>query len=121
MHHHAGGFVDDGQVVVLVDDVERDLLGNGPQRRPPRLAEYADALPSPQLQRSLREYVVHQNFFFGDEMLHPRPAYVQMRHQELIEALAGGVIRDRNQDRERFWHSEGSILHAVAGTARPPW
>jgi hypothetical protein len=27
--HHPGGFVDDGQVLVFVDDMERDVFGDG--------------------------------------------------------------------------------------------
>ena len=29
MHHHALGFVDDDQIVILVDDIQRDVLGLG--------------------------------------------------------------------------------------------
>ena len=32
MNHHSGGLVDDGEVVVFVDDVERDIFGDGAQR-----------------------------------------------------------------------------------------
>jgi len=32
MHHHARGLVDDGEVVVFIDDVERNFFGNSAQR-----------------------------------------------------------------------------------------
>ena len=100
MHHHSGSLVDDGQIVVFVDDVERNLFGHGAQRRTLGRAEHGDALAAPQLQRSLRRCIIHQNFLFGDQLLHPRAAYVEMRRQELIETLAGVVRHNGNMDGE---------------------
>src|SRR5450432_565982 len=40
--HHAGGFVDDGEVGVFVDDVERDFFGDGAQGRAFDVAEDFD-------------------------------------------------------------------------------
>ena len=53
MHHHPGGLVDDGEVVVLEDDVERNVFGMGPQRRGVGVAEDGDLLSTLQRQRGL--------------------------------------------------------------------
>ena len=33
VHHHARGFVDDNQVTVFVNNVKRDIFGDGSKRR----------------------------------------------------------------------------------------
>ena len=44
MHHHARGLVDDGEVVVFIDDVERNFFGNSAQRSGVRRAGDRDLL-----------------------------------------------------------------------------
>ncbi len=104
--HHAGGLVDDGQVVVFVDDVEWNFFGDGAQRRALGCAEHGDALVAAQLQRRLGGFVIDQYFLLGDQLLHPGPAHIQMRCQKLVEALAG-VVRF---DGEACW-VEGHGVH----------
>ena len=53
VHHHAGRLVDDGEVVVLVDDIERNIFGHGAQRRRRGIAEDGDGLAAFELQRRL--------------------------------------------------------------------
>ena len=120
MHHHPGGLIDNGEIVVFVDDVERDLFGDGAQRRTLSLAEYANVLAAAQLQRSLRGSIIHQHLLLGDELLHPRPAHmVEPSDQELVEALTGIIRRNRDHNGECFRHSQGSILQLNHGIAAP--
>jgi len=89
--HHSGGLVDDGQIVVFKDDIERDIFGDGAERRALGHAEYGDTLAAAELQRGFGGNVVHENFLLGDERLDAGAADVETGGQELVEALAGGV------------------------------
>ena len=53
MHHHAGGLVDDGEVLVFVDDIERDVLRRGSQRSRMGLAGDEDLFAAAELERGL--------------------------------------------------------------------
>ncbi len=77
MHHHARGLVDDRQVIVLVDDVERNFFWDGAQRwsvwRPgDRDLLVAIALQS---QRRLGRRPVHQHLACLNELLNPGAAH----------------------------------------------
>ena len=70
MNHHARGFVDDRQVVIFIDNIERNLFGNGAQRWSVRRPSNRDLLVTPQSQRRLRRRGVHQHLALRDELLH---------------------------------------------------
>ena len=50
VNHHSRGLVDHGEIVVFVDDVERNVFRDGAQRRRLRVAENRDLLAATQLQ-----------------------------------------------------------------------
>ena len=50
MHHHARRLVDDGQIAVLVNHIERNVFGHGPQRRRLHLADDFDVLAALELE-----------------------------------------------------------------------
>ena len=74
MHHHACGLVDDGEVVVFVNDVERNFFRHGAQRLSVRWPGDRNLLIAFQSQRGFRGGIVHQHFAFRDELLHARAA-----------------------------------------------
>ena len=88
MDHHASGLVDDGQVVVFIDDLQRNVFGHGPQRRPRRRTGYRDLLAATKLQRRPRRSPIHQNLLLGNELLHTGAAHLQLSRQKLIQAFA---------------------------------
>ena len=93
--HHSGRFIDNRQVVVLVNDVERDLLRNGPQLRARDFAQYFYLFSPLQAERRLLRFAVYRDLRLRDELLHPRPADVRnLRNQELVKALARVLRRD---------------------------
>ena len=111
VHHHSGWLVDHGEIVVLINNVERNFFGDGLQWSPPGLAQHADTLPAPQLQRSLGWSIVHQHFAFSDHLLYPRSAdRVKARGEELVQAFAGIVRRNRDQTRRDLQHLLQRIL-----------
>ena len=68
MNAHSSGFVDDEQIVVFVEDVERNGLGFGAQRR--ALTGFdGNAFVAPQLLRGLGGIAVHQNKVSREEFL----------------------------------------------------
>ena len=98
MHHHSRGLVDNRQIVVFIEDVQRNLLCHGAQSRPLRRAENGDALAPPQLERSLRGSIIHRNLVFRDQLLRPSPAHVELCRKQLIQTFAGVVRRDGNKN-----------------------
>src|SRR3984957_10003125 len=95
VHHHAGGLVDDGEVVVFINDVERNVFGDGAEGRALGLAENRDALTAAEFHGRFRGRVVYQNVLVSDDLLDAGTADVEAGGEELIEALSGGVRVDR--------------------------
>ena len=90
--HHSRRLVHHRQVVIFVNNVEGDVLGNRSQRRPLRCAQDGNLLAAAQLQRRLGNRAVDQRLFFAQHLLHPRPADVgNLLSQELVEPLAGSL------------------------------
>src|SRR5580698_4079115 len=105
MHHHSRRLVDHGEIVVFINNIERNLLSNSLKGRPLRLAQHADTFPAAQLQRSLRREVVHQHLASGNHLLHASAADgFKARGEKLIQSLAGVFKRNRNNDGKRFRH-----------------
>ena len=69
VHHHSCGFVDDREVVIFVDDFERNVFWHGTQGRTFSGAQYGNLLVPAKFQRGLGRVVVDQNFLFGNELL----------------------------------------------------
>ena len=70
VNHHSGRLVDHREIVIFINNVERNILGDGLDRSPLRFAQHADPLPATQLQRGLRWKIVDEHFAFGDHLLH---------------------------------------------------
>jgi len=64
--HHACSFVDDGEVVVFIDNVQRNVLRHCPQWRLPYLSQHSDAFSAMQTKRGLGGNVVDQHLLFRD-------------------------------------------------------
>ena len=67
--HHAGGLVDDGEVVVFVDDVERDVFGEGVEGFGARGAFDLDGLAADELLFGLGGLAVDADLAGFDEEL----------------------------------------------------
>src|SRR5215472_5824694 len=95
MHAHAGRFVDDSEVVVLVHDIERYVFGKRLEPRKLHAPSDDNVLVAVQTQRRFGRDAVHQDLALLDQLLHSNPAYVrQLRNQPLVEALSGGIGRN---------------------------
>ena len=70
MNHHAGRLVDDGEVVVFVDDVEWNLFGDGAQRSTLGRTQDGNAFVAPKLERRFGGSTVQENLFIADQFLH---------------------------------------------------
>ena len=102
VYHHAGGLVDNGEVVVLIDDVERNFLRNGAQRRTLRWARDCNPLIALEAQRGFGASVVDEDFAGFDELLNAGAADLgDLRGQVLVETLRGIVGGDGQVERKR--------------------
>src|SRR5207248_11402688 len=77
MHHHACRFVDDGEIVVFIGDVQGNILSNRAQRRTPGGVEYSHVLPATPLDRRICGRRVWHTSIFEDTLLHPRSTRVR--------------------------------------------
>ena len=89
--HHAGGLVDDGEVLVFVEDVEGDVLGDGVERRGLRGAFDLDRFAAVELLFGLGGIAVDADLAGFDEKLDAGAADVGQSLGEVeIEAEIGG-------------------------------
>jgi hypothetical protein len=89
----AGGFVDGDQVVVFVEDVERDVFGfGGGQRRPRDDAEF-EAFAAAQAEAGTKDgFAIEGGVAFADELLETGAAELgELSGKEVVEALVAGV------------------------------
>src|SRR3984957_843810 len=111
MHHHARWLVNDGQIVVLVNDVESDVFGQRAQRWSMWRENHSDLFfaITLQSQRCFRSRIIHPYLALRDELLATRSGNLGVIHfrklggEILIEALSGGIRRRRQ--------SEGEVGH----------
>src|SRR5215472_7356132 len=92
VNHHSRGLVDDGEVIVFVENVERNFLGDSAKRRALGWAEDCDPFATMQFQRRLGLAVIDSDLFFSDQLLDSCPAYIEARSEELVQSLAGVFI-----------------------------
>src|SRR5262249_37723924 len=86
VHHHAGGLVDDGEVVVFIDNVKRNIFGGCAERRWRSGTENFNLLAAAQAQRRLGSFFVNQDHGLFDKLLHAGAAdFGQAADEELIE------------------------------------
>jgi hypothetical protein len=89
--HHAGGLVDDGEVLVFVENFERDVLGDGVERGGLRGAFDLDGLAAAELLFGLGGMTVDADLAGFDEELDAGAADVgECLGEVLVEAEVGG-------------------------------
>jgi hypothetical protein len=98
--HHAGGFVDDGEVFVFVKDVERDVFGDGVKGCGLRGAFDFDGLAAAEFLFGLGRVAVDADLTGFDEELDAGSADVGEGVGEiLVEAeVGGGGVGDERTD-----------------------
>ena len=79
MDHHSRRLVHHRQVLILVQNVERNLLCYSMKRLRMRLALNLDCLATVQLLPGLCGGAIHPHLASLDQQLHPRPAYIGNR------------------------------------------
>jgi hypothetical protein len=96
VNHHAGGLVDDGQVFVLVHDVERDLLRGGAQRRRLGLAEDRDDFAGAYFARGFGGFSCDTNLAVLQQELYAGAADLRhLSHEKQIQAHSFSFFGDR--------------------------
>src|SRR5262245_51289961 len=101
MRDHSGGFVDDNDFLVFVDDVEWNVFGNRVyDRRGGNLASYlfagADAMAG------FDRFAVDCDVAAADRALYSRPARLtEARGEEKVEALVFGLNGNREGEKRR--------------------
>ena len=106
VHHHAGRLIDDGEVVVFVDDVERNIFGHGAQRRRRGVAHDGDGFAAFELERCFRWLAIDQRLLFLQQQLYAGATGVgDLRDEVLVEALASSVSGNGDGD------GEGGVGH----------
>jgi hypothetical protein len=104
VHHQAGGFVDDQQRGVLMDQIQRDILGQVLHLRvESRLQHYTlatvDLLPGTQADLAIETYTT-----LSDPLLQPGAGKIgEQGGQGLVQAFAGELSADL----------PGELLHPV--------
>ena len=89
--HHAGGLVDDGEVLVFVEDVEGDVFGDGVERRGLRGAFDLDGFAAVEFLLGLGGMAVDADLAGFDEELDAGAADVgEGLGEVLVEAEVGG-------------------------------
>ena len=66
MDHHSRRLVDHRQIVIFVDNIQRNLFCNRPKRSPRDLVQNFNLLAAAQLKRRLLLVPVHQDFVLRD-------------------------------------------------------
>jgi hypothetical protein len=92
--HHSGGLVDDGQVLILMQDVEENVFWEGVERRRVGRPFDLNLLPSQQLQLRLWRLAVDAYLTVFDQKLYTGTTNIRDSLRKiLIEAEASGLRR----------------------------
>jgi hypothetical protein len=75
--HHSGRLIDDGEVLIFVEDDERYVLGEGVERRRMRRAFDLDLFPALQFQLCLWRLTVDAYLTMFDQKLYARAADIR--------------------------------------------
>src|SRR5438552_15709778 len=90
--HHARGLVDYREIVVFVDNFQRNFFRYRAQRTGLRLAEKGDAFAATQTQGRLGFQIIYQDLPFRNQFLNACTADVwEMRDKELVQALGASL------------------------------
>ncbi len=97
MHHNAGGFNENNEILVLMEDVKIDRLSNQLGRSPRRNCE-RDVIPGLKKILGFQGGSVHQDHSGPDQLLNPRtrqPFGFELARQIEIKALPP-LFNDKN-------------------------
>lgn len=124
MDAHACWLVDDKEVVVFVENIERDCFRFSPQRRAWRRF-YGDSFASAQFLRSLCGRAVYQDEAGIEEFLHPGPReFRKMGYDPAIETETTIIMRDdelvRNRRGRHLSGNRWRLLMLIADTRIAP-
>src|SRR5438876_2562309 len=87
--HHARGLVDYREIVVFVDNFQRNFFRYRAQRTGLRLTENGDAFAAPQTHGRLGFQIIYQDLLFRNQLLNADAADVwEMGDKELVQAFA---------------------------------
>src|SRR5947208_14225785 len=90
--HHARGLGDYREIVVFVDNFQRNFCRYRAQRAGLRLAEKGDAFAAAQAQGRLGFQIIYQDLPFRNQLLNADAAQVwEVENQELVQALAASL------------------------------
>jgi hypothetical protein len=132
--HHAGRLIDDGEVLVFVEDVEGNVSGNCVEGRGLRGAFYLDGFPAMELLFGLGGVAVDPDLAGFDKELDAGAAYVgESLGEVLVEAEIGGCwiggeganaifavifeFDDRDWGREGLFDASGGDVFGTDGAA----
>ena len=115
MHNHAGGLVDDDDLRVFVDYVERDVFGRERGRRGRGQLLDLDPLARAKLVRGLRGAARDENVAVLNRALERRPARRRdARGEERVEARARFLVRNFERERLGFHAGRGLVAAVLA-------
>jgi hypothetical protein len=87
--HHSGWLIDDGEIVVFINDVERNVFGRRFYWRPLGRADDLDYVSRPHLPGCPFRAAIDKNFLFFDQLLDPGATDIRdLRNDELVQSLA---------------------------------
>ncbi len=124
VHHHAGGLVDDGEVLVFEDDFERDVLRSGSERRGMRFAGDENLLATAEFERGFRLRAVDGDIALIEQQLHARSTdALKLCGDEVIETLTRGFGWDLDGaglSHGKAFQLQMERIGAARWDARPP-
>src|SRR5437667_5111415 len=93
--HHARGLVDYREIVVFVDNFQRNFFRYRAQRTGLRLAEEGDAFAATKTQGRIGVQILYQDLPFRNQLLNSCTADVwEMGDKELVQALVASLGRN---------------------------
>src|SRR6516165_6739381 len=112
VHHHAGGLVDDGNIVVLVHDLKRNIFGDSAYWLALGGAKNLHSFVAAQAERCFRTAVIDDDELLLNQLLHARARDVgQVGDKELVQAFSGVVFGRLKRGRSVIGH-EGRVYES---------
>lgn len=91
--HHSGWLIHYRKIGIFVNNVEKDIFRNRPQRRLLHSTENCNPLATVKPQRRLGHSVIHEYFFISNELLHARSAgFRNLIREKLVQAFARVIV-----------------------------
>jgi hypothetical protein len=90
VHHHSGRLIYHCEIIIFINNVERDFFRHCTQRRPFGFANNFNPLASAELKGRPHRFPIDENLFLRDKLLDSRTAGISnLRYEEVIEATTG--------------------------------